>query len=205
MEMSRLESLALRLVLLFGLAAGCADGPAAPGSPLPAGAPPSASAPSEGPAPRAAEPAASDMVGEVERNLARLRALEVVDVQRLVLDLPAEARQCYGAPCSYMDPAVTAEYRRQAPRLARLTELATRLAAAPGVAPAEPAGAEADLAALRKLEVVEIGRLVTVAPAPSPNCYNLPCPDDVKRAEAENQRRAGVAHALAVQSLAEKL
>jgi hypothetical protein len=37
-------------------------------------------------------------------------------------------------------------------------------------------------------------------PATQPNCYNLPCPEDLQRAEAEDQRRAGVARVLAGQA-----
>jgi hypothetical protein len=147
------------------------------------------------------------LLAGVHDHLARLRKLEVVEVGQLVLRLPAEARTCYGNPCPGVeaDPAAAPEYARQAPRLARLTELAEQLSASPAGIGADPAGAEADLAALRALDIVEIGRLLTVAPAPSPYCYNLPCPDDVRRADTENQRRAGVVHDLARATAAEGL
>ena len=49
---------------------------------------------------------------------------------------------------------------------------------------------DANLNALRALELVEIGKLIRDEPANNPYCYNLPCPEDVEAAAVENEARA---------------
>ena len=39
-------------------------------------------------------------------------------------------------------------------------------------------------------EIVEVGALMAVEPQSSPECYNLPCPDDVQAAAEETCLRA---------------
>jgi hypothetical protein len=197
--MSRFERLARRLALVLGLLAGC-GGAGMGGLPPadPSGTPPPA---------QPARPTSAELAADVRANVERLRGLEVVDVYSAVFDTP-EASNCYGAPpCpgSESNPDVAAELARQAPRLARLTDIAAGLAAATEGAPADPAGAAADLAALDGLRIVELGNLLTVAPAANPICYNTPCPSDVAAATAENGRRAGIVHAWAAEAVSEKL
>jgi len=194
--MSRFERLARRLVLVLGLSAGC-EGAGMGG--LPPGDPPGMPPP--------AQPTPAELIVDVRANVDRLRALQIVDVYSAVFDTP-EASNCYGGPpCagSESDPAVAAELARQAPRLARLTDIAAGLAASTEVPAADPAGAAADLAALDGLRIVELGNLLTVAPASNPICYNTPCPSDVAAADAENGRRAGIVHAWAAEAVSEKL
>jgi hypothetical protein len=150
----------------------------------------------------------AELAADVHADLAALQSLQVVQVNEVVLLNAPEAYNCYGTPpCpgSETDPAVAAELARQAPRLARLTDIAEGLAGASEVAPADPASVAGDLYVLRELRIVDIGDLLTVSPASSPNCYNLPCPEDVAAADTENQRRAGVVHAWAAEAVAEEL
>src|SRR5262245_57858310 len=60
----------------------------------------------------------------IEKSYDHLRALQVFSADRLVMNLPAEATACYGAPCDpekWQGP-IDAERARQAPRLAALAE-----------------------------------------------------------------------------------
>jgi hypothetical protein len=144
---------------------------------------------------------------DVAEHLARLKGLQTVEVGKLVLSLPCQAASSYGScPDDVYADLLREAYVRQAPRLARLTEVAEAIARAPEVAPMDPAGAdiEADLAALNSLAIVDIQGLLTVAPVQTGQCYGA-CPEDKDRANAENQRRAGVAHELARQTAAGKL
>jgi len=183
--MSRLGRLARRLVIIWGIAAGC-DGGTGSGTPTTT----------------TTDPTPAEVVAAIKSDLASLTDLHVFGVGGLVVSNP-EASNCYGgAPCADLvsNPAVAAEYARQAPRLRQLTQLAQELAATADL-PAAGADTTADLAALNNLAIVYIGQLVTVAPASSPICYNTPCPDDIARADAENRHHADVVHALATGSV----
>jgi hypothetical protein len=204
--MSRLGWLARRLVMVWGLAlAGGCDGGDGGGSGSGAstastGQPPAADPTYSTPA----DPAA--VVADLRDHMQRLGNLKVVEVFTLDVAIP-EAANCYGgAPCDGLESngAVTAEYARQAPRLARLTDMAEALAASAELPAAGP-DPTADIAALNGLKIVDFGTLVKVEPASSPNCYNLPCADDIARAAAENQRHADVVHSLALTAVAEQL
>jgi len=209
MTMSRFESLARRLVLFLGLgvagvvASACQGGlpvatmPAAPENP----SNPPTTTPT--PAPPATQVA---LEADVAEHLARLQALQTVQVGKLVLSLPCQAASNYGScPDDVYAGLVKEAYARQAPRLARLTEVAEAIARAE-VTPMDPASAdiEADLAALNRLAIVDVQGLLTIAPVYTGHCYGA-CPEDKDRANAENQRRAGVAHALAREAAAQKL
>jgi hypothetical protein len=186
--MSKLESLARRLVLVWGLALGCADGVTEPPS-----------TPGPTPTPTSTDPAV--VYSTLEADMARLNALEGIDAHTLVVEGAAGAQvsNCYSLhPCAYeaAKPEVAAEYARQAPRLNRLASIAE--AAARSQYPAAGAvDTAADLAALNALRIVQFGDLVKQAPDTSALCYGLPCADEVARADAENKRRAAVLHGFA--------
>ncbi|HET6280571.1 MAG TPA: hypothetical protein VFH73_06385 [Polyangia bacterium] len=214
MTMSRFESLARRLVLFLGLgvtgvvAAGCQAGPTVVTMPAtPAPAPAGAGEPSN-PTPATTPPASPAtqvaLETDVAEHLARLQALQTVAVGKLVVSLPCQAASNYGTcPDDVYADMVREAYARQAPRLARLTELAETIARAE-VAPVDPTVAVDDLAALNRLAIVDVQGLLTVAPVYTGHCYGA-CPADKDRADAENQRRAGVVHDLAREAAAQKL
>jgi hypothetical protein len=135
----------------------------------------------------------------ITEDIEALRALDVVDVGRLVMRLPEEATRCYGYPCTDEDKALwNAEREVQAERLNTLVERAV-----PAVGDADtsktPSESEVDasLKSLRALEIVEVGDLLVTTPKNTPECYNLPCPADIKAAEAENAKRRARVVALA--------
>jgi hypothetical protein len=123
----------------------------------------------------------------IQQSLARVQALHVVDVTQLVLDLPAEARDCYGGPpCPGFETQYQAERARQAPRVERLASLAEAAARNPYLVPRDPSEADAALQALAGLAVVQVSGLVQVQPKNNGECYNLPCPADIEAAKREN-------------------
>src|SRR5829696_6472578 len=82
----------------------------------------------DGPASKAPDPAAtqeekSDAVANIDVNLERLRALEVVGVGDLIVKLPAEATNCYGPCPGYEDAPVKAK-EDAAARLEALADVA---------------------------------------------------------------------------------
>jgi hypothetical protein len=137
----------------------------------------------------------------IEQSLARINALQIVEIGRLVVDLPAEASSCYG-PCPGWEPKIQAERARQAPRAEKLASIAERVAADSAPAPSEVPAAETARKALADLAIVEVGKLVEVKPANNPQCYNLPCASDVDAADRIN--RARVAQVLAVVDAAKR-
>jgi hypothetical protein len=150
----------------------------------------------ESEAPTPAPTGAAAVEESIRLSLDRLRALELVDLGRLVIRLPAEATACYCRPCPGWESRVQEERARQAPRLAALTDLATTMAPAADLPPRPVSEAAAAAAALSALEIVEINGLILTQPAVSAACYNLPCPADVEAAERENRRRVAAAFAI---------
>lgn len=206
--MSNFQLLARRLVLLWGLSVGCSEGPPSPPLPnttdLPAGAPPATPPPtptSATPNPnQTSAPAIETVVAQLDTDLGRLRGLQIVSVETLVVANGAESHGCYSLhPCdaniSY--PTTAAEYRRQAPRLDRLVDLAETVAARPTAKAVDTA---VDVAALNALQIVTSSGLLLVAPSQSRNCYGVPCPEEIARDKQENQRRADVLHSLIVEA-----
>ncbi len=155
------------LALALGLSAGCTGGPA---------------------------PAASDptkVEASIQQSLDRLRALQVIEVGNLVLNLPAEATSCYGVPCAgsaWIQP-YRDEQARQAPRLEKLAVLAEETMHNQYLTPHDKSEAEAAIQALNALQIVSVGALITVQPNNSLECYNLPCPSDIQAADQENAKR----------------
>jgi hypothetical protein len=186
--MGKFEELVRGLALAAGISSGAAGCDGAGPTGTAAATPPT---PPVTPDPGYGDPS-------VEANLARLQALQVFDVGALILDLPDQATACYGLPCpaDVTQSMLRAARARQAPRLARLTALAESAAASTEIAPAAPADVAGDLQALRDLRVVEIGDLIAAVPVAQPSCYNQPCPEDLARADADTQRRAGVVRVL---------
>ena len=200
--MTRLANLAWRLALVLGLI-GCGGSPTRGGG-VPAGGDPAGGASSSGGAPPTeVVTSPEELEAAIRQDLSSIHRLEVVLLGGVQVGPPANA--CYQYPCpdDLRDPAVEPQYRELAPRLARLTDILQTVAANPEIAPVDPAGEDADVRALNQLQVVLVLDLWRVAPASNPNCYNLPCPEDVARADAENRRRAGVLHAWAVETAAE--
>jgi hypothetical protein len=188
MKMTRLEWLARRLVLILGLGAGAAACDA--NEPLPA--PPttaSATTPTETPTPAPTSRAALE--AQVEQDLARLRALEVVEVGGLVIDLPGSPGACYGH-CSERDlrKVPDAALSRQAPRVHALADIGDSVLENSYPTTLDVSRAGAAIAALDALAIVDLGGLLTVGPANNPSCYNLPCSEDVAKAKLINESRS---------------
>lgn len=132
----------------------------------------------------------AEAVERARVDLDRLAALEVFEVGDLLVDGAPQAQNCYG-PCP-VDDVVAAEFVAQSERLHALADV---IEAAAARAPAVDACSEADVAdaldALRALDVFEVGDLLRVEAESDPQCYNLPCPEEVAAAEAETCARAG--------------
>lgn len=167
------------LILSLGALAGCSGSapPAGPLSPATPGAPPAN-------APRAE-------LAHVDEHLARLRALEVIEVGALIVDLPQEAYACYGLPCPGSEAVVAAAKEHAAVRLASFTSAAVTAAATPLHNACEKASIDANLAALKALKIVELAGLIEQQPKNNPQCYNFPCAEDLKAAADAKCARAG--------------
>jgi hypothetical protein len=133
----------------------------------------------------------------------RLRALQILDVGNLVLNLPAEATACYGVPClnsPWQQPYLD-ERARQAPRLATLADAFEQANRDAYLQPAPMSEANAAIQSLSSLKVIEVGGVIQAQPANNPQCYNLPCQSDIDAAQLENERR--VAKALEAATLSQ--
>lgn len=131
-------------------------------------------------------------VEAVDANLQTLRELEVVEVYSLVVDVPDEAFNCYGA-CPGWEDEIQAATETSALALEELTASALAVAELPVAEGAcAPDAIDTNLEALAGLDVVHIGGLIAAQPEANPMCYNLPCQEDIEAAEAETCRRAGV-------------
>jgi hypothetical protein len=204
MTMSRYEALARRLVLVLGLGVGTAacegNGPLADDAP-----PTAAPAPVTSVVTTPPPPARAALQAEAAADLAHLRALQIVEVRELVLHLPDAASACYGA-CSddAWDQIVTAEYRRQVPRLTALVGVADDAIHDPHAYPYPmiPSYASRDVDALNGLAIVDLGALLVAQPANNPRCYNTPCSEDVQSATTETGFRAFSLHTWASKAVA---
>lgn len=146
------------------------------------------------------QPAVADgavALEQVDENLARLRSLEVFEVGELIVKLPAGATNCYGT-CPGFEDAVQAARTQAAQRLANLADTAARAAATPYTAYACLERVDANLEALRSLEVLGVGAFMRSAPENNPLCYNTPCPEDVDAANAKNDARAAELESIAI-------
>jgi hypothetical protein len=140
-------------------------------------------------------PTDAQVDASIEDSLTRINALQLFSVEGLVLNLPAQARECYNLPCpndAASWAAYHAERARQAPRLAKLAEQA-EICNSGNCYISTPTSADEAVQALNALQIVTIGELIQTQPANNPECYNLPCPSDTAAAEIENNRRLQVA------------
>jgi hypothetical protein len=141
---------------------------------------------------KTSDPKAVD--ASITQSFDRLRALQILDVGNLVLNLPPEATACYG-PClnspwrqPYLD-----ERARQAPRLATLADAFEQANHDAYLQPAPMSEANAAIQSLTSLKVIEVGGIIQAKPANNPQCYNLPCQSDIDAAQLENERRVAKA------------
>jgi hypothetical protein len=147
-------------------------------------------------------PAVTDPVqarASIQQSLDHLEALKLVSGETLVLELPEQATECYGAPCPGTEwvEIYNAELFRQAPRIAQLADIAEAVSADSTVAPSLMSERAAAVAALSALQVISIGSLIEDQPANNPECYNLPCESDILAAQHANELRVGRAFAIA--------
>jgi hypothetical protein len=138
----------------------------------------------------AQSPIDSPATAHVDENLARLKALNVVEVGQLIVDLPAEATACYG-PCPGSEPAIAGAKAKAALRLAELADTAERAPAKPATDSCAQPTIDANLAALQALRIVSVSGLIVTQPNNNGNCYDLPCPEDFAAAKAATCERAG--------------
>jgi hypothetical protein len=134
----------------------------------------------------------------IEQSLEKLSALQIVEVNGLVLALPSEATACYGLPCpgSTWEKVYHDERARQAARLGKLVGVAEKVSQDASLAPRPMYEADAAIKALAGLEVVKVAGLVESQPANNPLCYNLPCAEDRAKAERENGLRVARTQAI---------
>jgi hypothetical protein len=111
-------------------------------------------------------------------------------VGELIVKLPEEATNCYG-PCPGSEDEIARAKEEAAERLQSFTDIAEAAAKSPAKEACDQATIDANLAALRALEVVEVEKFLKEEPQNNPNCYNLPCETDIKAAEAITCERAG--------------
>lgn len=127
-----------------------------------------------------------------EESITRLRALEVLDVGEMTVQLPAEASNCYG-PCPGSEPAIAQARQHAADRLADFVVSAERAAAEP-VSPESPACAsaaiDANLATLQGLRVIEVRSLLVAEPTNHAVPYSRPTASDVAAAQRTTCERA---------------
>ncbi|MFV8755242.1 hypothetical protein ACNOYE_32230 [Nannocystaceae bacterium ST9] len=129
---------------------------------------------------------------EEQADLDQLAALAVFEVGPMLARYPAGAFNCYGV-CPGLEDEIAEANEAAGERLAALAELAgAALEAEPASEPevCEQATIDANLAALRALEIVEVGEFLALAPRNNPNCYNLPCAEDIEDAAAKTCERA---------------
>jgi hypothetical protein len=148
--------------------------------------------PGLGSANRAGGPAVDpqEATTHVAENLARLQALDVFKVGRLVVDVASSATECSG-PCPAAEAAVNAAQTRSATRLAKLAATAEKAAASPLPDACTQRAVAANLASLSALRIVGVSGLIVTQPANNPQCNNTPCPEDKAAAEAATCARAG--------------
>ena len=126
-----------------------------------------------------------DGVDDIETNLARLANLDVFEVGELIVDMPAEAFNCYG-PCPGAEVAIAEAEADAAERLGAFTAAAIDAVNAPE----SDADVAKALEELRSLQIVGIGELIETVPSNPSNPYNSPNPEDIEAAEQENSERA---------------
>ena len=140
----------------------------------------------------------AEALAAVDDNLQRLRDLAVFEVGDLIVDLPAEATNCYGAPCPGSEDEILAAQTDAAVRLANFVDVAETAAASGYAAYACFSRVDVNLEALRALSIVEVGTFIEAQPQNNPNCYNLPCESDINAAAMLNETRAADLESIAL-------
>lgn len=182
------------IVAIAGLAA-CAHTPDA-NLPAPNASPANAGQPADA---SSADPTdelwqrAAGIDAQVSEDLEQLEALEVFTVGELIGGDASQAFNCYD-PCDGAESVVD-DYEQRALALNELTEVAMA-DHSESDAECDMDAVDAHLDALRALQVVEVGEFVSQQAAPSPYCYNLPCPADEAAAQEVNCARANTLEAL---------
>ena len=126
----------------------------------------------------------------VDENLTRLRSLTVFTVGELIVNLPAEASNCYG-PCPGSEAAIQKAKDDAALRLDKLVDAAESAVKAPIADACADATIDQNIAALKALQIVDVQGLIKEEPKNNPNCYSLPCESDIAAAKAITCERAG--------------
>jgi hypothetical protein len=178
------------IVVLTGLLAACAGRPAGVAEP---GVHPESVVGEPHPGPDAPELEPEDAYesarARVAVDLEALEALQLVEVEDIALTDAMKPGNCYGV-CPD-DEARMARYVEQAERLHALVDLAHDDVDAFGPCYTRASDiVDQSVAAIEALAIVELGDLVLEEAAPDPNCYNLPCGDELARVEEINERRA---------------
>lgn len=190
--MNRFKQLISALALALAACGAPAEPPSSSG-PMTASGPATASTASTASVAPTSRPGAAQRAATSANpadSLAALRALNVIDVGGLIENIPAEATQCYG-PCPGYEKTIADARAQSRARLSRLAAVATSLQpAAADPQTCEPAAIEANLAALRSLRIVEVKGFLAAQPKSSPQCYNMPCPEDREQARAQTCERA---------------
>ena len=131
---------------------------------------------------------AETALDRVDANLARLRALDVVEVGDLIVELPEEATNCYG-PCPGSEAAIQQAELAAAERLEEFVDVAEAASGVPNSYLCIELVDE-NIAALQGLAIVEVLGMIETVPQNNPQCYNLPCQEDIDAAAADNEARA---------------
>lgn len=126
----------------------------------------------------------------VDENLVRLRSLTVFTVGELIVNLPAEASNCYG-PCPGSAPAIAKAKDDAAARLDKLVDIAESAVKAPVADACAQATIDQNIAALKALQIVDVQGLILEHAKVSGQCYAVPCPADIEAAKAITCERAG--------------
>jgi hypothetical protein len=137
-----------------------------------------------------------EAAAHVDENLARLQALDVFTVGKLVVDVSASATDCSG-PCPAAEAAVNAAQTRSAIRLAALAATAEKAAASPLPDACTQSAVAANLATLSALHIVRVSGLIVTQPANGSQCNDTPCSADKAAAAAATCARAGKLAAIA--------
>lgn len=167
--------------------AGCASETPEPNTPTSS----VSTAPAENAAEQPSAPAkanGAEAVLHIDENLARLRAIGAFNVGQLVIDYPEGSVNCYG-PCKGQEPAIQAAKEQAAQKLATFADRAEIAAKSPAQGPCTDA-IEANLAALRALQIVDVRGFAKTEPVSRARCYNLPCHEDLEAAAAADAVKA---------------
>jgi hypothetical protein len=130
-------------------------------------------------------PTGAVLGADFEQDLARLEALDVIEVGGVDTSVIQSAGNCYGL-CPEDVEALRA---LQGPRLRALVDVAEDAVKEP--LSCEGVDVEKQLRSLSELQIVSGVALVQEEAQPEPNCYNLPCPDEVERVQQRNCERVG--------------